>query len=140
ISALLGGQLSIAGLAIMFLVAPDGQFVSRRWRYAAIGILAGVGSCTVALLSVSPTEFGIEPEPGPTNAFARVSFSVGFLLICAGVIASALSMLRRLRQSEGEERQRLRLIAVSAALLTAGLSAYLVVQLFNGGEQTWAAS
>jgi hypothetical protein len=140
ISALLGGQLSIAGLAIMFLVAPDGQFVSRRWRYAAIGILAGVGSCTVALLSVSPTEFGIEPEPGPTNAFARVSFSVGFLLICAGVIASALSMLRRLRQSEGEQRQRLRLIAVSAALLTAGLSAYLVVQLFNGGEQTWAAS
>jgi hypothetical protein len=139
-SSLLGGQLSLAGLAIMFLVAPDGEFVSRRWRYAGIGILAGVGSCTAALLSVSPTEFGIEPDPGPTNAFARVSFSIGFLLICAGVIASAVSMLRRLRHSEGEQRQRLRLIAAAAALLTAGISTYVLVQLLNGGEQSWTAS
>jgi hypothetical protein len=31
LSSLLGGQLAIAGLALMFLLAPDGQFLSRRW-------------------------------------------------------------------------------------------------------------
>jgi hypothetical protein len=139
-SALLGGQLSIAGLAILFLVAPDGHFLSPRWRYAAIGTLAGLGSCVAALLIQSPTEYRVEPDPGQVSTPARVLFSFGFLMIGLGVIASAASMLRRLRQSQGEQRQQLRLIAVSAAFLTGGLSAYFVVQLFNGGQQTWTAS
>jgi signal transduction histidine kinase len=139
-SALLGGQLSIAGLAIMFLVAPDGHFLSPRWRYAAIGTLVGLGSCFAALLIQSPTHYRIEPDPGQVSVLARVLFSFGFLVICLGVLASAVSMLRRLRRSRGEQRQRLRLIAVSAALVAVGLSAYIVIQLFNGGEQTWTAS
>jgi hypothetical protein len=139
-SALLGGQLALAGLAIMFLVAPDGHFLSPRWRYAAIWILAGLGSCVAALLTQSPTEYLIEPDPGQVSILARVLSSFGFLMICLGVLASAASMLRRLRRSQGEQRQRLRLIAVSAAFLTAGLSTYLVVQLLNGGEQSWTAS
>jgi signal transduction histidine kinase len=140
ISALLGGQLSLAGLAIMFLVAPDGRFLSARWRYAAIGTLAGLGSCVAGLLAQSPTEYGIEPDPGQVSTLARVLFTFGFLMICLGVIASAASMLRRLRRSQGEQRQQLRLIAVSAACVAVGLLSYLVIQLFNGGEQTWTAS
>jgi hypothetical protein len=49
-------------------------------------------------------------------------------------------MLARLRRSQGEQRRQLRLIAASAALICAGVVCLLVVQLFNGGEQTWAAS
>ena len=40
LAALIGGQLAIAGLALMFLLAPDGHLVSRRWRYVACGASA----------------------------------------------------------------------------------------------------
>jgi hypothetical protein len=139
-SSLFGGQLSIAGLAIVFLVAPDGHFLSRRWRYPGIATLAGLGCWVAALLTLPPTEYGSAPEPGQVGPLARSLSTVGFLLVCVGVIASAVSMVRRLRRSHGVQRQQLRLIALSAAMLMAGVWAYIVVQLFNGGEQTWTAS
>ena len=48
-------------------------------------------------------------------------------------------MVVRLRRSRGEVRQQVRLIALAAALIGVGLVALFVVQVFNGGEQTWAA-
>ena len=67
-------------------------------------------------------------------------FSLGFLLISIGVLASLVSMVLRWRRTQGEQRQQVRLIAASAALISIGLVALFVVQLFNGGRQTWAAS
>jgi GAF domain-containing protein len=139
-SALLGGQLALAGLAIMFLVAPDGHFLSKRWRSTAIVTLVGLGCCGFARFTQSPREYRIEQDHEQVSALGSVLLSVGFLLIGLGVIASAVSMLRRLRRSKGEQRQQLRLIAVSAVFLTVGLSTYIVIQLLNGGEQTWAVS
>jgi hypothetical protein len=137
ISVLLGGQLILAALAIMFLVAPDGHFLSRRWRYAAGVTLVGLGSYTAGHLTSSPTEFDIDrQEVGPVGS---LFFLVGFPLIFAGLIASVVSMIRRLRRSQGELRQQLRLIAASAAFVVVGFAALLVVQALNGGEQTWAA-
>jgi hypothetical protein len=49
-------------------------------------------------------------------------------------------MLLRLRRSQGEERQQVRLIALSAGLITTGLLWLFVAQSVNGGRQTWAAS
>ena len=42
--------------------------------------------------------------------------------------------------SRGEQRQQVRLIAISAALIALGLICLVVVQLSNGGQQTWLAS
>jgi hypothetical protein len=137
ISALLGGQLILAALAIMFLVAPDGQFLSRRWRSAAVVTLAGLGSYTAGLLTMSPTEFDIDTQQvGPVGS---ILFIAGFPLITAGLIAATVSMVRRLRRSQGEQRHQLRLIAASAAFAVVGFAALLVVQALNGGKQTWAA-
>ena len=49
-------------------------------------------------------------------------------------------MVVRLRRSRGEVRQQVRLIALSAALIGVGVVALFVVQVFNGGKQTWAAA
>ena len=50
-------------------------------------------------------------------------------------------MVLRLRRSRGEERQQVRLIALSVVLLVASASSpSIVVQGINGGRQTWAAS
>ena len=66
--------------------------------------------------------------------------SVGFLLITVGLLASVVSMVLRLRRSRGEQRQQVRPIALAAALVAVGLANLFVVQIINGGEQTWAAT
>jgi len=140
LSALLGGQLSLAALAILFLVAPDGRFLSHRWRWVAVVILVGIASCTAGLLTLSPTEFDIESSADREGAVGSILWTVGVLLIVGGVIAAGVSTVSRLRRSQGEQRQQLRWIAAAVAFLAAGFVFLIVVQALNGGEQTWTAS
>ncbi len=88
---------------------------------------------------MNPTTFDITRTSGDPG-LGDLLFAVGFLLICVGLLVSLASMVTRLRRSQGEQRQQLRLIAMSAALICCGVAALFVVQSFNGGEQTWAAS
>ena len=139
-SSLFGGQLAIAGLALMFLLAPEGRLLSRRWGAAAVTAALGALLCFAALVSENPATYNIlAPEEGigPVRA---VLLTVGFLLIFAALLASLASMLVRLRRSQGEQRRQVRLIALSAALVSGGLATLLIVQSSNGGDQTWAAS
>jgi hypothetical protein len=138
VSSLFGGQLAIGGLVLMFLLAPDGQFLSRRWRKVAAVPVVGVLLCAAAMLLTKPTTFALgEADSGPVRGSL---FTVGFLLITAGLVASVVSMVLRLRRSQGEARQQLRLIALSVILLAVGIACVAVVQASNGGRQTWAAS
>jgi len=57
LATLLGGQLIIGGLALMFLLAPDGHLLSPRWRYAVWLTGVGVALCLLAIVTVDPTEF-----------------------------------------------------------------------------------
>jgi hypothetical protein len=137
LSSLLGGQLAIGGLAWMFLLAPDGRFLSRRWRYVAAAPALGVLFCTVALLASDPATFDVQSsDTGPVRG---PLFSLGFLMINIGLIAAVVSMVLRLRRSRGEDRRQLLLIALSVVLVTVGLAVLTVVQSVNGGRQTWAA-
>jgi hypothetical protein len=138
LSSLLGGQLAIGGLALMFLLAPDGQFLSRRWCYVAAVPAVGMLLCTLALLASSPTTFDLQnTDRGPVRGLL---FTLGFLLISIGLVASVVSMVLRLRRSRGEGRQQVRLIALSVVLVAIGIASVTVVQGMNGGRQTWAAS
>jgi hypothetical protein len=138
LSYMFGGQLAIAGLAFMFLLAPDGHFLSRRWRYAAIVTAAGEVLCVAALASLNPLEFDLlSTDVGQVR---ELMLSVGFLMFGLGLVASVVSMTLRLRSSTGEQRQQLRVIAISAAMVALGVANSAVVQIINGGEQTWAAS
>jgi hypothetical protein len=140
VSSLMGGQLAIAGLALMFLLAPDGRFLSRGWRYAGWVTALGVLLCTLAVLTSNPTTFTVAVESEEVGPVRAAVLSAGFLLISAGLLASVVSMVVRLRRSEGEQRQQVRLIALAATLVALGLVCLFVVQSFNGGVQTWAAS
>jgi hypothetical protein len=137
-SSLLGGQLSLAALAVLFLVAPDGHLLSRRWRAAAIVTLVGLGSYTVGVLTLSPAEFDLEThEVGPIGSIA---FFAGLPLIACGLIAAAVSMVRRLHRSHGWQRQQLRMMVAAVLFVAGGFVWLIVVQAINGGQQTWAAS
>jgi GAF domain-containing protein len=137
-SAVIGGQLAIAAVAFMLLLAPDGRLLSSRWRYAAWITVAGGLLCVVGYLGYDPPAFRLDSS-APGSAFSAF-LAVGLLLICAGLLAAMASLLLRLRRSSGEERRQVRLIALAAAFLTVGVAALIVVQSFNGGRQTWASS
>ncbi len=138
IAALLGGQLSLAALAIVFLVAPDGHFQSRRWRAVAVVTLLGYGAYAGSLLTLPPTEFQIDRENfGPIGSLLS---SAGLPLLAGGLLAAMVSMVRRLRRSRGEQRRQLRLIAVSAVLVALSFVYLVVAQSLNGDRQTWISS
>ena len=138
LSALLGGQLAIGGLALLFLLAPDGHLLSRRWRYAVAAPVFGILLCALTLFTTDPMTFDLQTtDRGPVRGLL---FTLGFLLICVGLVASVVSMVLRLRRSRGEDRQQVRLIALSPALLAVSIVSLTVVQVSNGGRQTWAAS
>jgi GAF domain-containing protein len=140
VASVFGGQLAIAGIALMFLLAPDGRLLSRRWRYAALVAVAGALLCFGVLVSENPTTYDIRAPDNSVGPVRGLLLSLGFLLISAALLASLVSMLVRLGRSRGEQRQQLRLIALSAGLLSGGLVSLLVVQIANGGRQTWASS
>ena len=138
ISALLGGYLSLAALAVLFLVAPDGRLLSRRWRAAVIAALVGYGVYAVGLLTLAPTEFDIDrQDSGPIGSLLPV---LGLPCVAAALVAAMVSMVLRLRRSQGVHRQQLRLIALSAAFVALSFIHLLVVQVANGGRQTWFSS
>lgn len=138
ISALSGGQLSLAALAILFLVAPDGRLLSRRWRAAIVVTLVGYGGYAGSLLTQSPTEFDIDRQE--TGAIGSLLSILGLPFITGGLVAAMVSMILRLRRSQGVQRQQLRLIALSAVFVALSFVYLIVVQLINGGQQTWISS
>jgi hypothetical protein len=140
VALLMGGQLAIAGLGLLFLLAPDGRLLSPRWRYAAGVIVAGELLCWLGVVSANPATFDPVSESDGVGPVRAVLLSLGFLLISAGLLASLVSMLLRLHRSQGVQRQQVRLIALSAALITIALICLFVVQGLNGGRQTWASS
>jgi signal transduction histidine kinase len=137
LSTLTGGQLAIAGIALMYLLAPDGHLLSRRWRYAVWAIGVGAAMFLGAILTAKPSSFDLVNQSETIGPVRGVMLSVGFLVISSGLVAAVVSMLQRLRQSSGVQRQQLRLIALSAALIVAGILILFLVQAVNGGRQTW---
>ena len=140
LSSMLGGQLEIAGLALMFLLSPDGHFLSRRWRYVGWATVLGAVLCLTAIVTIDPTTYQLLTPEENIGLLQSVLLSTGFLLIAGGLISSVVAMLVRLRRSEGEQRLQLRLIAIAAALPAAGIVWLIVTQSVNGGNQTWLAS
>ncbi|MEU4293748.1 hypothetical protein AB0E63_36480 [Kribbella sp. NPDC026596] len=138
ISALLGGQLALAALAIVFLVAPDGRLLSRRWRTAVVVTLVGYAGYAGSLLTLPPAQFDIDrQELGATGSVLSI---LGLPFITAGLVAAMVSIILRLRRSQGVLRQQLRLIALSAVFVALSFVYLIVAQLLNGGRQTWISS
>ena len=138
-SSVTGGPVSLSGIAIMFLVAPDGHLLSPRWRYAVWAAVIG-GTCSVlGLMFTSPTTYDLATAD-EQSAAAAIVISLGFLLISLSLVASLVSMVKRMRRSAGEQRQQLRLMVIAVALVAFGLVNLGVVQSINGGHQTYVAA
>ena len=140
VGGLLGGQLLIAAVALMFLLAPDGRLLSSRWRYAVWLIVLGAALCFLAIVSVDPRQLVLMLEDKHIGTVRASMLSIGFLAIIGGMTAALVSMLIRLRRSTGEERQQVRLITFAAGLTAFGLLWEPVGAAMTGGERTWVVS
>lgn len=132
-----GGLFVIALLTILFLLAPDGRLASPRWRWALALPVSGLVLDVSAVATVAPSEFDRvaeladgDPGPGLTAALIVANLAVG-----AGMVAAAVSMVRRLRRASGDERAQLRWMAL-AAILLAG-SVVLNILLAAVGTPDW---
>ncbi|MEQ6902657.1 hypothetical protein [Nocardioides sp. YIM 152588] len=139
VAQLVGGQIVVAVLAWLFLLAPTGHLISPRWRWAAVVPTLGAALCLVAILTVDPTTFDLVDSDDRFGTTRLYLLGVGFLLILVGMALAWVSVLVRMRRASGEERQQLGPIALSAGLAGAGLVVLVTVQELSGGEQTWAA-
>ena len=137
------GQLAIAGLALMFLLAPDGRLLSPRWRYAA-GVDRGSAARCAPRRSLSmdpdhvrPGRRSDEHRPGPQRApLARASslISVGLLASRGLDGAAAAPEPGRGAAAAAPDRPRRRRSSPP------GCSGCSSRRSLNGGRQTWLAA
>ena len=108
------------GLDLLFLLFPDGRFLSRGWRWVPVvwflgAVLAIPGWTLNPRLGHSLTG-GVNPLA--TDAFpVEPAFAVGTALICASLAASVIAVLVRFRRSRGVERLQLKWVMLAGALL-----------------------
>src|SRR4051794_21208368 len=87
VSLLFGAPLAMTAVVVIFLIAPDGRFLSRRWRWVAVTAVVGLVFYTSAGATVSPPGYVIDSThggPGP-SLFA----GTGIVFLIANPIAAA---------------------------------------------------
>lgn len=122
-----------AGLAsLAFLLTPNGEFLSPRWRWVA---WAGAAvTANVVLVTMTEPEVGWPLVPNPTyvpgigDLGTGLFGSVVFLGGLGVLAASGASVYIRLRRATGDERLQLRWVAYAAAF---GIASNVVVSVIT---------
>jgi signal transduction histidine kinase len=108
------------GISLLFLLFPDGRYLSRGWRWVPVVWLTGAAlaipgwalnprlgaDLTGGVNPLATDEFPVEP-----------AFAVGATLVCAALVASVVALLLRFRRSRGVRRQQLKWVLLAGGLL-----------------------
>lgn len=140
VAAFFGGPVALTGLTVMFLIAPDGHVLSRRWRYAVAATVLGLALFLVGLVHADPDSFVGRGDQTHTNTTSGFLLSSGVLLVCAMLLLSVASLMVRMRRATGETRQQLRWFVLAAAAAGVGMLMLLVVSGLNDGRTTWLSA
>lgn len=123
-SAELAWKAGVGLAPFMLVLFPDGRLPSHRWR-PLIPLLAANYAATLLVTAVSPgpTYESLSPE-NPFGAGGNIGETLRFLEGISGwslllaMLVSVLSVVLRFRSASGDERQRIKWVAVAVALLT----------------------
>lgn len=122
---------TILPTTFLFLLFPDGQLPSRRWRPIAWAVAGGLGMTLVAIiLHPSPIStwgitasnpFGVAELAPALN----VLVNLGTIVLAVGLVGCLLAFVVRYRRARGAVRQQLKWLAYAAYLMlgTFGVSA-----------------
>src|SRR5215203_4297904 len=121
--------------SFLLLLFPDGRLPSLRWRpvawCAALGVISFVA--------------GNALEPGPLGDFPRITnpygvhspildaiASAGYILASASMVASAVSLIVRMRRAGRAQRQQIKWLAYGGALVVGAVFASGVISIWSG--------
>lgn len=111
-------------MMLVLLVFPDGRLLSSRWRPAVwLAIAAGATISVGGALSPNLVDYeGIENPIGVEwiAGSPLESGGIGWGFAMAGFVVAAVAVVLRYRRSSGEERLRLKWLAVAAAFVAVG--------------------
>jgi hypothetical protein len=112
--------LLVSSPIFLLLLFPDGRLPLPRWRPVAWCATLGITGFTASLaLGAGP----LEDFPQIVNPYGVDSPIVGIVGVAAGVVAigsmvaSAVSLIVRLRRAEGEQRQQVKWLAYGGAMV-----------------------
>ncbi len=110
---------SALSMVLIFLLFPDGRFLTPRWRWvawaAALGVLVQIPGWSLS--SDRGREFALGVNPIVAEGWLQeLALVVGMVVFFAAWAAAAVALLLRFRRSRGEERQQMK-VFVFAALL-----------------------
>src|SRR5215211_2585521 len=124
LEAFIGGEISITMFALLLLLFPNGQPLSRRWRAALwfdliAAVLLFTGSLRPGPMQTSSLNvanpWGIEEVGTLLNALLYV----GLYLALSVTVAGTVSLMVRYRQSQAEERQQIKWFAFAGFIMCA---------------------
>ena len=130
------------------LLFPDGRLPSRRWRPVLWVALCAVALSTVGAAirpgALEPSEWPALENPlgvgGLLGTGTDVARAVGAALAVPAFLGAVASVVVRLRQARGDERQQIKWFAYVAALLGAAMLLALVAEILHqaaGVDATW---
>jgi hypothetical protein len=112
---------SLGVIACVFLLFPDGQLLSPRWR--PMLWLAAIAPATAAIgfaLDPGPlTEFRVVDNPfglEAAGAAPELIGSIGMVGLWLALLGAGASLVLRFRRARGEQRQQLKWVAYAATL------------------------
>jgi signal transduction histidine kinase len=125
-------------LVFSFLLFPDGRLPSRRWRPAAWCSAAVVALLTItsALYTADYTDSIGRPVPNPftipaLSGFFNAALGVAQILFVLPVAVALASLIARFRRSHGEEREQIKWLLWSAALI----AVFMALPLHQGESE-----
>jgi hypothetical protein len=119
----------------LLLLFPDGRLPSPRWRpvawCAAIGIFCFLGGYT---LEAGPLDdFPQIMNPYGVDSLILEAVAVtGAILTSASMVASAISLIVRMRRADRAERQQIKWLAYGGAIVVGAVFASGVISIWSG--------
>ena len=136
VGALLG-NVGLALIPALCLLAPDGHLLSRWWRPALALSLGGMAMHLAAIATSAPTDLDAAGRHIREDALTAVLGNGWTIVLLASLVAGAASLTLRLRRAVGEVRAQLLWVSAPAFLLAVGAVALVGAQALLGTLGVW---
>jgi hypothetical protein len=139
-----GTVFAVVVMSLIFMIAPDGRLLSKRWRLA-VAVAISTQLAWWAGVAAQPPEVYLPGAPTPLGLretfTAQVLTLIGFFGMLLSISLGAIALVLRLRRSTGQERLQLRWIATGAAGLAVTFTLFalsdLLPNLLTAGFPSW---
>jgi len=126
--------LTYVPTTFVLLLFPDGRLPSPRWRLVAWGAALGIAGCIVGYaLEAGPLEdfpqianpYGVD---GPVVGMVGVA---GSIVAAGALVASAVSLIVRMRHARSEQRQQIKWLAYGGTVVVGTICVGGLINLWN---------